>query len=157
MEEKLLARVKKTNYCWEWGGGKFSSGYGCIWNPILKKNEYVHRVSYKLFCGKIPKGLLVCHKCDNPICVKPQHLFLGTYKDNIQDAIKKGRFGTHFVKGELHMNAKLKDKAVKEIRKLYGKGRYGKGEFTQQELSKRFNVSQLAINFVVRRKTWKHI
>jgi hypothetical protein len=76
--------------CWIWEGTTNSQGYGSI--TIKGKEKKAHRVSWELFNGPIPKGLLVLHKCDTPACINPHHLFLGTHRDNIQDCIKKGRF-----------------------------------------------------------------
>lgn len=76
--------------CWEWTSVIGKDGYGVM--KISKKNEGAHRVSWRLNKGEIPPGLCVLHRCDNPICVRPSHLFLGTKSDNTRDAIFKGRF-----------------------------------------------------------------
>jgi len=84
-EDIFLERVAKTETCWYWTGHLNSKGYG-----IFKK-KLAHRASYKLFVGPIPPDMLVCHTCDTPDCVNPEHLFLGTFKDNTRDMINKGR------------------------------------------------------------------
>ena len=81
--------VVKSDNCWDWKGGKTNWGYGNI--NINKKTELVHRISWIIHNGEIPKGLLVCHSCDNPICSNPKHLWLGTNYENQHDCIKKGR------------------------------------------------------------------
>ena len=88
-EERFFKYVKKTNTCWVWTGCRVSNRYGNI--LINGKHTLAHRYSYELHKGKIANGLYVCHKCDNGLCVNPDHLFLGTQLDNMRDMIKKGR------------------------------------------------------------------
>ncbi len=140
--------------CWEWTAFKNKDGYGYF--KFQKKTERAHRISWKLINGFIPKGLLVCHKCDNPGCVNPDHLFLGTNKDNKLDCVSKGR---HFkdgkppiLFGEKHGNHVLTAKKVLKIRKEYT-GKYG--EMTM--FAKRYGVHRSAIYRVVKRINWKHI
>ena len=86
---KLLNRIKKVNGCWEWQGKITNVGYG----EITHERKYVlaHRCSYKTFKGEIPKGMHICHSCDNKKCINPEHLWIGTQQENILDAMSKGR------------------------------------------------------------------
>ena len=88
-KKRFLSKIKKTRYCWLWEGTIRSKGYGSF--KIRNKVYQAHRLSYNLFIGKIPDGLDICHKCDNPTCVNPKHLFVGTASDNMQDCANKGR------------------------------------------------------------------
>lgn len=92
--ERLLAKItlNERTDCWEWNGYRNEKGYGQMSLP--DRNVKAHRLSYELHKGEIPKGLLVCHECDNPPCCNPDHLFLGTHLDNRTDAINKGRVKT---------------------------------------------------------------
>src|SRR5690349_3504200 len=87
--ERFWSIVDKSKDCWEWKNSLNQSGYGVFYQNSV--GYFAHRVSYFLMNGEIPIGLLVCHKCDNPKCVNPEHLFLGTSKDNMLDKVLKGR------------------------------------------------------------------
>jgi hypothetical protein len=88
--DRFWKKVQKTDSCWVWIGG-LSHSYG--WMGINSRHVLAHRISWELHNGPIPDGLYVCHHCDNPPCVRPDHLFLGTHDDNMNDKISKGRQG----------------------------------------------------------------
>jgi hypothetical protein len=141
---KKMSNVIESSNCWEWGGSKDKDGYGLM--HVCKKLKRVHRVSYEVNSGEpIPNGIWVLHKCDNPGCCNPAHLFLGTSRDNINDCIKKKRW----VYGDANGKSKLNWYKVNQIRK-----RYAAGEATQTKLSKEYGVSQTVIHNILKFKSW---
>jgi len=141
--------IQGPDDCWEWQDYVRPGRYGQFY---FERNMHsAHRVSYELTYGPIPEGLCVCHHCDNKKCVNPRHLFLGTQKDNSQDMISKGR-AIH-IKGERHGKAKLTEKEVIEIRRLYAL----EGHMLQKDIAVLFNVSRRTISSIVSQVYWKHI
>lgn len=145
--------VGDANECWEWKGYKDNLGRGVL---ITSKSEgkirhlVASRFSWKYYRGNVPEELFVCHHCDNYACVNPNHLFLGTPKDNTQDMIKKGRKGYNNIRGERHPKAKLTWKMVDTIRELYSTH-----EYSQSELGRAFKIGNRQICYIVHNKSWK--
>ena len=139
---------KKENGCWVWVGATLPDGYGIL--SFKGKSHRAHRLSYSLAVWEIPVGVSVCHKCDNPACINPDHLFLGTQADNVHDCVRKGRRASK--KGTNNGRSKLSEKDVKRIRKIFAEGKKNK-----TEISKLFGVSDTLIGLIVRRKSWPHV
>lgn len=147
LKERFLDKVfpEPNSGCWLWTGGVTSCGYGTIKIDYVTKTT--HRTSYRLFKGEINDGLLVLHKCDTPCCVNPDHLFLGTAKENSDDMIRKNR--KFITRGELSGNAKLKEADVIKIRTM--------SQYKNIELAKMFNVSDAIISRIRSHKRWAHL
>jgi|SRR6266496_6515426 len=139
--------VGRTNECWEWQG-MCKKRYGAICDNTTGFEWRAHRISYYIHYGIDPGSLQVLHECDNPPCVNPAHLFLGTDNDNRQDCISKGRD----VRGELHYCAKLTNQDIRDIRRLYIQT-----DLSSRMLAEQFGVSKSAIRNIVIRKTWTHV
>lgn len=151
--DRFLEKVRKTETCWWWEASKDSCGYGRI--GYNGKSHKASRIAFILFRGPIPDGQCVCHTCDNPACVNPEHLFLGSRKDNSQDMARKGRSPSQrnpeIVQGENHPLAKVTKNDVLEIRRLCQNGH------NQDKVAAMFGLKQSQVSNIHRRKTWKHI
>jgi len=149
--DRFLSKVRLLgdNDCWEWQAGKNNKGYGRFHYLISGKRKYgqAHRFSWLLFVGKIPNGMLVCHSCDNPGCVNPKHLFIGSNQDNMDDRNRKNRQAK--LKGSTNGFSKLKEEEVKEIKSLVFSG-----EHVYSEIAKRFNVCQSTISAIANGQNW---
>jgi hypothetical protein len=143
----LLDKVEKDeNDCWNWIGNKSDTGYGRYY--FEDKVQKAHRVSYKLFVGDIPQGKLICHKCNNRLCINPQHLYVGNHKDNYSDAIKAGT--VYMKNGEDNPFAKLKKEQVIKIKELYIPYKV-----SAQKLANIFRTSRKNILHIVNNETWR--
>jgi hypothetical protein len=145
--DRFFAKVNKTDSCWLWTGCRTAGKYGYF---SLGKLMPAHRASWLIHNGPIPEGQCVCHRCDNPICVNPAHLFLGTHKTNAEDRNGKRREA----RGERHGLAKLTEEDVRQIRALVDPNRYHNGSST---VARQFGIDRLTVNAIVHRKTWTHI
>jgi hypothetical protein len=146
LEERFWRKVTKTDSCWVWSASRNGKGYGQI--NRNKKPVLAHRLSWELHFGKIPEDRSVLHRCDNPACVRPDHLFLGTQADNIADMVKKGRVAA----GTRLPHTKLTDAQVLEIRQAYrGNVKYTNGP-SLKELAKKYGVGSVEIHNIVKRK-----
>ena len=137
--------------CWEWQGGKNPYGYGQFWNG--KTNGVAHRYVYELVIGPIASGLCVCHHCDNPPCVNPSHLFVGTKADNSADMVRKGRCKSRGLGGEASGSHILTAKQVRKIRDLYARPE----GVNQAALARQYGVSEGAIRDVTHHRTWRYV
>lgn len=155
LEIRFWNKVDKTGSCWIWLASVDKAGYGnigkCRFSTILSERS-AHRVSYYLTFGEIPHGSHILHTCDNPPCVNPYHLFLGTHQDNMMDMRKKGRMSnppTYI--GSRHPMAVLKESDVLKIRELYSRG------MRIKEIAEIYGVHRSSISLIVNRRTWLHI
>lgn len=149
-QKRFWSHVEKKdkNQCWPWMSALSQKGYG-VFN-YRQKTMKSHRISYFLSFGTLIDGLLVCHRCDNPPCCNPNHLFLGTAMENQRDSILKGR--SRKAIGEYASSAKLKEDQVVEIRCLHSVG-----NTSFKKLSTIFGVARSTVEKIVKRKTWRHI
>lgn len=166
---RFLERISvDAGGCWLWAGSKYRSGYGAFW--MRGKNYRAHRAAWTLLRGQIPDGMLICHRCDTPQCVNPDHLFLGTSADNNFDRDSKGRHGFSAPKnpasgerngartkpeqvrrGSQINTCKLNEQAVRLIRERHASGT------SARTLAKELGMHRTTIDDLVARKTWRHV
>ena len=132
--------------CWEWLGGRVS-GYGTIYRD--GKLWKAHRMAWKIHHGSDPGDKCVCHSCDNPGCVNPDHLWLGEHEDNMGDMKRKGR--AKGFRGEANKSAKITAEDVLAIRELYSAGE------SQPKIGSKYGLDQTTVSDIVLRKTWAHV
>ena len=152
------SRVLKTDSCWLWTLSKKHHGYGqvCV-HPHPGANAVrvrAHRLSWVIHFGQVPDGMKVCHNCpggDNPACVNPAHLFLGSQAENVRDMIQKGRARYVTPRGSRQHQAKLTEAAVLEIWREHSNG------VTSRQLAERYGVSRHTIKAIFARHNWKHV
>lgn len=147
LQDAFWSRVVSTdhNSCWIWNGCTDRDGYGVL--QFEKRQYRAHRVSYQLLRSPVPDDLVVCHHCDNPSCVNPHHLFVGTVSDNNADRISKGRSA----RGEKSARAKLTEADVLEIRRMAA------ANCRTKEIADKFKVSYYIVSLISRGDSWKHV
>jgi hypothetical protein len=162
--ERFLSRITKTATCWLWNARCFPNGYGQF--RIDKRQLGAHRVSWAIHHGEFPDAsLCVCHRCDNPACVNPSHLWLGTHQENAADKKAKGRannphgqrHGSYLhpestAKGERNGQALLSAQQVAAIRETYSRG-----GVRQKDLALQFGIGQTTVSAIIRKTNWTHV
>ena len=145
-ESGLPRPLPGANECWPWQGTIFAVGYGAV--GLQGKRHYAHRLAYELAHGvQLASDQQVRHSCDNRRCVNPAHLSIGTFYDNMQDAVERNRFKHN----EEHWNAIVTADDVREIRRLVAGGLY------HRQVAERFGISRSAVTNIVNRKTWRQV
>jgi hypothetical protein len=146
--ERFLSKVNRSNQdaCWLWLAGiNRKAGYGAFWIPSTKKHVLAHRFSYTLYVGEIPEGMYVCHTCDNPKCVNPAHLFVGTGADNVADKVSKGRTA----KGARLPETKLSEEQAREIKRVIRNE-----EWKPRNLAEQYGVTRQLIYAIRSGRAW---
>lgn len=149
--QNFWRRVIKSDGCWLWTGAKHpdpGGAYGYLYAGKGVSYKVAHRYAWEITFGPIPDGMLVCHRCDVRLCVRPDHLFIGTIADNMADRNAKGRQAY----GERLGSARLTEAEVIAIRT-----RYARGGVLYRELASEYGISPVQIGHIVTRRKWKHL
>ena len=151
--QRFWDHVQTGEGCWEWTGARTQQGYGSV--GYEGRTEKAHRVAWELTHGPVPAGMFVCHHCDNPPCVRPDHLFMGTRSENMLDAAAKGRLPSQdpqrVLRGERVGNSKLTASDVVAIRRRYAAGEH------PTALGLEFGITRSSVTRLARGARWKHI
>ena len=152
--ERFWDKVSKSEGCWNWIASKYPCGYGAI--NIRRKCFGAHRMSWLIHHGDIPDDCEVCHYCDDPSCVRPDHLYVATHAQNIKDMHSKGRgvYSPNFPpppKGELNWKSRFKTEDILEMRSLSERG------VSQRNIAILFKTSHPVIGRIIRRESWSHV
>lgn len=151
VEQNGLVVRPDLGACWTWKGTLSERGYGLLARPgHAAGHTGAHRFSWELHNGPIPEGMEICHRCDNPSCVRPDHLFVGSHADNMADAVEKRRMRNPGSPGSWNGNARLTDDLVRQIR-------HRCTETTQRQVALEFGISQSMVGNIVRRINWTHL
>jgi hypothetical protein len=145
--ERFWAKVDKSADCWLWTGA-LTKGYGQLTHE--KRHLYAHRFSWEIHNGHVPDGAVVCHRCDTPTCVRPDHLFLGTTRDNVMDCLDKGRANRRGLRGAENPAVKAKAIDARAVVFLFNAG------WRVRELAPLFSVSKSTISIIVRGQHWSN-
>ena len=145
---KMLNNIEFSNKCWIWKGSVSQFGYGRV-RIKNKASVPAHRVMYELYKGDIENNLNVCHTCDNRLCVNPDHLWLGTDKENHSDMVEKGR--RTILRGSENKKSKLKESDILKIMDMEKSG------MKRIEIAKTYHVNWSTIDRIFRKETWSHI
>ena len=151
---RFWSKVKLGDKCWEWQAGVNHGGYGQFTITLSTMRDttvLAHRVAWMLVRGSVPVGKCLCHKCDNPRCVNPDHMFIGTRADNNRDMFRKGRGSCIRAKGEAHGMSVMTADAVYAIRALTDNGN------DQRAVARKFGISQSQVGRIHRRESWAHL
>lgn len=146
LEERFWANVRKTPGCWEWTGYRDPKSYGRL--NVNNVPVLAHRLSWQINCHEITADQHVCHKCDYPPCVRPDHLFLGDPQANTDDKMQKGRHKYGHLQGEKHGCSKLTEQQVLAIRASVGPSRI---------VAEQYGISGRQVRDIRRKKVWRHI
>jgi len=152
IKDRLIKKIKINinTGCWDFTGSKDLKGYGKLWDGNTMRSA--HRISFIEYKGSIPDGLFVLHKCDNPGCINPDHLFLGTHNENMEDMRKKGRSCTEKrLCGSRNFNSKLSENDIPKIKKRLLNGESCK------KIAESYSVDRTTISFIKNGTTWKHL
>lgn len=145
--KRFWAKVDKSGDCWNWTAAKRSTGYGCL--KVNGRLISAHRFSFVCHHGEVPEGMVICHACDNPACVRPEHLFAGTPHDNVTDMRSKGR--ANGPRGHAHPSSCLTEEQVERVWAMRA------GGMSHRKIATAFNVAKSSITCILNGRSWRGV